>query len=387
MLSIIVPVYNVEDQLAKCLNSILNQTYKDIEIILINDGSTDNSSEICRRYADMDSRIIYRDKTNEGSGATRNLGIRLATGQFITFIDSDDWWSLDYAEEMMKDAEHADIVISDMIYVEENEDGTFAETLSAIRMPNKIAQCPNNYPDLINRARTFLCGKIFRKTLFTDNNIWQPSMAINDIPIVPLLVAKSSKIIRVKDAYYYYLRNRKGNTVTSFNALFSFEYALKELKNNFEKHYLTTIYKNALYKMYYSQVRFALRKGLTAIIAGNNYSEYEELHKKLYKFLDEAWANHPTVDNSTFSIVGSDKLLEGFKLFVIDEECLKPLGESVDYLIVEKGYDVKEHQVNAKSTIYISYNTRLDGEELYWEIADNILFSIADLLKKEEDDA
>ncbi len=88
--SIIVPVYNVEKYLSTCLDSLINQTLKDIEIICINDGSTDNSLNILNEYAQKDTRIIVINKENSGPGSCRNLGIEKATGEYIQFVDSDD---------------------------------------------------------------------------------------------------------------------------------------------------------------------------------------------------------------------------------------------------------------------------------------------------------
>lgn len=96
LISVIVPVYNVEQYLDQCIQSILNQTYKDFELVLINDGSKDNSLAICQKYAATDSRIILVDQPNAGVSAARNKGIDLAKGEWIAFIDSDDWVDSNY---------------------------------------------------------------------------------------------------------------------------------------------------------------------------------------------------------------------------------------------------------------------------------------------------
>lgn len=101
-LSVIIPVYNVEPYLRKCLDSIVNQTYRDLEIVLIDDGSPDNCGEICDEYAARDDRIVVIHKKNGGLSAARNDGIRRATGEWITFVDSDDWCELDYYERMIE---------------------------------------------------------------------------------------------------------------------------------------------------------------------------------------------------------------------------------------------------------------------------------------------
>jgi glycosyl transferase, family 2/glycosyl transferase family 8 len=98
LISIIVPVYNVENYLRQCLDSIMSQTYQNFECLLINDGSPDNSADICREYVSKDSRFRYFEKENGGVSSARNLGIERSKGQYITFIDSDDWVDSDYLE-------------------------------------------------------------------------------------------------------------------------------------------------------------------------------------------------------------------------------------------------------------------------------------------------
>ena len=114
LISIIVPIYNVEKYLRQCLDSIMGQTYQNFECILINDGSPDHSADICREYVEKDSRFRYFEKENGGVSSARNLGIEHSKGQYITFIDSDDWVESDYVEtlygELIK--ENADIAVS-----------------------------------------------------------------------------------------------------------------------------------------------------------------------------------------------------------------------------------------------------------------------------------
>ena len=101
-ITVIVPVYNVEHYLDKCLDSLVNQTYKNLEIIVINDGSTDNSGIICQEYAQKDNRIVYIEKENGGQSEARNMGLDRMTGSYVTFVDSDDWVELDYVEILYK---------------------------------------------------------------------------------------------------------------------------------------------------------------------------------------------------------------------------------------------------------------------------------------------
>ena len=109
--SIITPIYNVERFLEKCLDSITMQTFGDIEIILINDGSTDNSGDIARSYAKKDSRIHLIEQANQGQGHARNVGLKIASGEYIIFVDSDDFIELDMCEKLYKELEGGDIEV------------------------------------------------------------------------------------------------------------------------------------------------------------------------------------------------------------------------------------------------------------------------------------
>lgn len=120
--SVIVPVYNAEKTLRRCIKSIIEQTYNDIEIILINDGSTDSSRNICEEFENTDKRIKLINKSNEGVSASRNLGIECASGDYLMFADSDDWFTHDAVETMVSAADRTgcDMVISDFYRVKNN---------------------------------------------------------------------------------------------------------------------------------------------------------------------------------------------------------------------------------------------------------------------------
>lgn len=100
-ISIIVPVYNVEQYLENCINSVLNQSFRNFQLILVDDGSKDSSGEICDRFVQKDSRVKVIHKSNAGVSAARNAGIDIATGQFICFIDSDDWIESEYLQKIV----------------------------------------------------------------------------------------------------------------------------------------------------------------------------------------------------------------------------------------------------------------------------------------------
>ena len=122
-ITVIVPVYNVENYLNKCLDSIITQTYKNIEIIVVNDGSTDASGEICKEFAEIDHRIIYIEQENAGLSAVRNTGLEIMSGDYVTFVDSDDWIEQDYLETLYKKIVEyqADIAVGNYYSFNESE--------------------------------------------------------------------------------------------------------------------------------------------------------------------------------------------------------------------------------------------------------------------------
>lgn len=167
LLSVIVPVYNVEDFLPKCLNSLLNQTYKDLEIILIDDGSTDNSGKICDEYAERDNRIKVIHQKNQGVSAARNVGLDLSTGDYITFVDSDDWCEKDYFRKVFEEAkkfENVEIIITNFIK-------DFGNNNLKLMHPNEKIKIFDKYNALKNMIRGNLYGWEIYSTFYKKENI------------------------------------------------------------------------------------------------------------------------------------------------------------------------------------------------------------------------
>lgn len=177
-LSVVVPVYNVEAYLHQCIGSIKNQTFKDLEIILINDGSTDSSGKICDEYSNLDSRIRVLHQENAGVSAARNSGIALASGDYITFVDSDDWLDANMYEEMWKVSESSlvDLVMCDFKNIKQNSTEIISSNIRK-GFYNKQQIIKELYPTLLvteNFGRipiVSIWNSFFKRKLFTDNNI------------------------------------------------------------------------------------------------------------------------------------------------------------------------------------------------------------------------
>ena len=172
LISIIVPIYNVEKYLRQCLESISEQTYKNFECLLINDGSPDNSTEICREYVEKDARFRYFEKENGGLASARNLGIKYSKGKYITFIDSDDWVESDYLEVLHSKIKeyNTDFVISSYKKFDMDEDCFYLHIWDQDyyekiwTSQELLTQLPNleNY----DGSYTVSWGKLFKRSLF-----------------------------------------------------------------------------------------------------------------------------------------------------------------------------------------------------------------------------
>ncbi len=194
--SIIVPVYNVENYLERCLDSLINQTLEDIEIIVVNDGSPDNSQKIIDRYKKKDKRIVSIMKENGGLSSARNYGLKKATGEYIGYVDSDDWISPSMYEKMYDKAkkENSDIVSCD--YYKAYDNGT------NIKMPGLLLESSDMKKNYIISVPC-AWNKIYKKGIISNKH-WPEQMIYEDFASNPLLVKKVKKISYVEEALYYY---------------------------------------------------------------------------------------------------------------------------------------------------------------------------------------
>lgn len=203
--SLIVPIYNSQKYLEKCIKSLLNQTLKDIQIILINDGSTDNSEKIIKSFDD--ERIVYISKNNEGIGKTRNLGIDKATGEFLAFVDSDDYLNEHFCEYMYQKAvnDDCDLVVCDFF-----ED---RNTLVGIKFKDFKDTNLRETPELINYINLGPCNKLYKKSLFVDkSNRFEENLKYEDAPFVVKMLVSANKIGKVNDYLTYYVIHSNSET-------------------------------------------------------------------------------------------------------------------------------------------------------------------------------
>lgn len=229
MVSVIIPVYNVCEYLDKCIESIVNQTFRDLEIILINDGSSDGSDKKCEIWEKKDKRIRYISQENKGLGPVRNLGIELSRSEYIMFVDSDDWVDVTIVEKLLDRLKKtdSDIAVCDRYEVKLEDFSLKLVTNETTEEVIEAEQIPSNIPLITTSS----WAKLYKKSLFTDYNIKQPGHCYEDVT-TPVLLALSKRVCYVKEALYYYVTDRGGsitNDITSLDQLSDYLKTMVEL--------------------------------------------------------------------------------------------------------------------------------------------------------------
>ncbi len=221
LISVIVPVYKVEDYLDRCIKSILSQTFRDFELIIVDDGSPDKCPEMCDEWEKRDERIIVIHQKNQGLSAARNSGIKAAKGRYLTFVDSDDWIASDMLEilyDLIK-KHNADISICD-----------FRRTASESEIPHPVSEIKENifnrnqFMDVIlkihsNRTIHYAWAKLYKKELI-DNKHYPVGMLNEDVEGMFKAVMRSSKIVETNAVGYYYYENDDSITRKKFGQNF-----------------------------------------------------------------------------------------------------------------------------------------------------------------------
>lgn len=252
--SFIIPVYNIEAYLEECIDSILNQSYTDYEIILINDESTDKSLEICKFYELKDKRVKVLDREKQGVSESRNDGIKHSKGDYIIFVDGDD--HLENSGKILAEIFHTlknnsiDILLFRLVPFEIDEKG-----VKNIYKLKKIGST-NKFPKIFQK-RLYLaspCDKIVKRDLIINNNIKFPkNLLCEDIQWSGDLLKFTNNIVFFSFNFYFYRKNRKGST-TYEKSVKSINDTYIQLKRNFDRNTILELnhdYINKFYANYY----------------------------------------------------------------------------------------------------------------------------------------
>ncbi len=212
-LSIVIPVYNVGKTLERCVQSVLNQKFRDYQIILVDDGSTDNSGEICEQLLRQDQRIQVIHQKNAGLSAARNAGIKKAKGEYITFIDSDDYIGNDTLKPLMDllTIHHDYDILEYSVY----EHFGRPKHMKALRLDNReYADMREYWYETRAYKHSYACNKIYRRKLF-DGVLFPVGKTFEDVYTLPQLLERCQTVATTGEGYYYYCYNTKGITVNA----------------------------------------------------------------------------------------------------------------------------------------------------------------------------
>ena len=286
--SVVVPIYNAEEFLFKCLDSTINQTFKNLEIILIDDGSKDSSSEICKKYQKKDSRIIYIKNSNNGVSYSRNYGIKIATGKYIVFVDSDDYLSLSFIENMVLEDEKNDydLIISGYKDVYPNNILKKNMVLDYNLLTTYLA---NDYYKLLKFLKT-PWGKLYKLDIIKKNKIFFPQKFItSEDQIFNFNYFKHVKKYKfINYCGYFYVHQNK-NSLSKLATYKAFEDNLKRLK--IEKEFLVKANIKDKNKIL-SDDAAEIIKGYI-FLSGESIIDYNKYKKRMYmirKILDDQYS-------------------------------------------------------------------------------------------------
>ena len=202
MISVIVPVYNMEKYLEKCVKSILNQDYKDIELILVDDGSKDSSPAMCDEFAKQDERIKVIHKANGGQGSARNMGLDIAKGDYISFIDSDDWIEPDMYTNLFDIAQenNADLAICEVALNEEDGSVLKKKRLNGTLVMTRDEAFSHRF-DGSEIVTDSPCNKLYKKELF-ENLRYPENRLLEDSALMYLILDRVEKVVSSEKVGY-----------------------------------------------------------------------------------------------------------------------------------------------------------------------------------------
>lgn len=277
--SIIIPVYNVEKYLKKCLDSVVNQTLKDIEIIIINDGSTDNSQNIINRYQKKYKNIVAVKNPNNGVGYTRNMGISLAKANYIMFLDSDDILELNAVEKMYSliKKEDSDVVVTDINKIINDKKVLFKNYLNYSEYDNINFML--SHPGVVS--------KLYKKEIFTKNNInFKEKTYYEDLATTPIIAIYLNKISYLDEPLYNYLIHE--------NSIMKQSVFTSKIDNIFDViEFIETQFNNRVEDKYNDELEYLYIEHLlySASLRYLNYDIYKEKINKIVKIINNKYPN------------------------------------------------------------------------------------------------
>ena len=230
LISVIIPVYDMEKYISQCLTSVINQSYKNLEIIVVNDGSKDRSSEIAKEYAQKDKRVRVYDYENAGVSVARNRGLELAKGEYISFVDSDDWLHPEFYKILADalEANNADIANCSIIYTD-----TVSETIIGFR-ESKVKESDFSLYSFKDILWIVVCNALYKREIVMDVR-FPAGIIFEDNYASGMYIIKSRTVVELKDTLYYYRRTLSGVSKGLKNHPFDVLIIVSRLRNDLFK--------------------------------------------------------------------------------------------------------------------------------------------------------
>lgn len=331
-ISVIIAAYQVENYIDECLKSVVAQTFKDFEVLIVVGNSRDETLKRCRAWENKDRRMRVILQQGKGLGSARNQGIREAKADLIAFLDADDWWDPTMLEKLYTKQREKDysLVICDRYNVYFNEDGTFREK-EWLKEPamEYDAESVKEEKSLLTDIEVSVNDKLYKKELFYEFDIWQPDCFGEDRAVIHYLIAKCQSIGKVPEPLYYYRAGRLGNSVGNPAVYKTTAECMEHIWNLFVKDGLEEKFKEQLDYIFMEIARIGM-EGLSYPAIGKDFSR-RKYKSEIQAFLFE----HVSTHQPKVSIV-----MPSYNVGKFIEQCLESVMNQtlpdIEIIVVDK---------------------------------------------------
>lgn len=317
--SFIVPVYNAEKYLDRCIKSMLKQSLQNFEIILIDDASTDNSIGIMKKYQERNSNIsIYRNEKNKGVSYSRNIGIKKAQGEYLVFCDADDWYEENALEQFSNAIEkyNADFVTSNY-YI------SYDNAKIKISSENQFAKENITKEECIAYMTTTSSAKAINRNLFLNNNIYYPvgTKRNEELSVIPIVSYKSKKPVYIDEFLYNYYQNKKSASNKKIQDFSFYDATFQSFVKNIEntEEYQQEIEFRAIEQLLYNKLLVMIKSKISRI---DILKEIDDFKKNYPNFLKNKYLKNYRKSKIVFIKILNNKMLFLAKIFTILHEII-----------------------------------------------------------------
>lgn len=332
--SIIIPVYNVKEYVEKCIESVLNQTYKNIEVIIINDGSTDGCEKIVNKYAQKDKRIKVINKENGGLASARNIGLKLVTGNYVMFVDSDDWIAENTIEKLYKELKKEKYDIIEFGYTKVDEksiivDGYKFYEKKLLSNESILKEYFSN-----NIIQEVVWNKIYNRNILQGISM-QEGRIYEDYMVMPEILINTNELLIIPDIFYSYLQRRNSIVHSKFSKknldwIYAGNYVIDFCNKNIKKYeYAARLRKIMLCVQQYNEL-------IKSDIETNEKIKYKNIILKEFK--------KDYTEAKKMNILKKEKMTKRMLYYLFN---IMPSGTCV-VLNIFKGYKILERKQKLK---------------------------------------